>query len=103
MENPTRIPDVADGVDAATFDRISDRVFEWHNTHFSRGWEYPWVVRHLDLHARAHVLDTGAGRTPRPFFSAERGALTYTYELCPLTAHEQVGGLVLTKASPSSS
>ena len=69
-----------DTVDSITLEQISDRYFGWHDTHFSRVWEYPWVANQLDLRPGVSVLDAGAGRSPLPFFCAESGAKTCTVD-----------------------
>jgi SAM-dependent methyltransferase len=88
-------------IDATTLDQISDRYFGWHDTHFSRAWEHPWVANQLDLHPGVYVLDAGAGRSPLPFFCAERGAIAYTVDNGSPEWEEAWGYFDYSKANPA--
>lgn len=61
---------------------ISHKCFGWHNKHWSRKWEYPWVASRLLEYGLegATVLDAGAGQSPIAPFAAKRGAKVYTVD-----------------------
>ncbi len=67
-------------VSAVALEQLADRYFRWHDTHFSRAWEYPWVAARLDLRPGVSLLDAGAGRSPLPFYCADRGATVCTVD-----------------------
>jgi len=59
---------------------ISKKYFNWQTTHFSRWWEYEWIVRHISLKDGMRMLDAGTGKSPIPLYFAERGALVITVD-----------------------
>jgi len=61
---------------------LSDTHFNWHTTHFSRKWEYPWVCSRLlefDIKDKL-VLDAGAGLSPVALWASNQGARTITVD-----------------------
>lgn len=61
---------------------LSRECFGWHNTHWSRKWEYPWVASRLLEYGLegTTVLDAGAGVSPIAPFAALHGAKVYTVD-----------------------